>query len=206
LAIGIACCILIYLFVKHEWSYDGFHEKSDRIYRVLIHERAPDGSIGFRVLQLPSLANAMTQAFPGIRQATRIIRGRVTIIHENKPFYETLFEADSSLFRMFTFPLVAGDPMTALHDPGSMGISEDIAQKYLGITQGGYQKALGKRLSIKRNNTEYLFTISGIMQNIPDNSSLQMDFVISFENFENGKLRIGSNDWGSKNSLYIELM
>ncbi|HCQ03662.1 MAG TPA: hypothetical protein DIT99_24575, partial [Candidatus Latescibacteria bacterium] len=83
--------------------------------------------------------------------------------------------------------------MTALHDPGSMVISEDIAQKYLGITQGGYQKALGQRLSIKRNNTEYLFTISGIMQNIPDNSSLQMDFVIYFENFENGKLRIGSN-------------
>lgn len=59
LAIGIACCILIYLFVKHEWSYDGFHEKSDRIYRVLIHERAPDtavsasGFCNYRLLQMP---------------------------------------------------------------------------------------------------------------------------------------------------------
>lgn len=205
LAIGIACCILIFLFIRHEWSYDTFHEKADQIFRVVIQERAPDGTIGYRNLQPPDLAAAMVEEFPGVTQATRIVRGGVTIIHDNQPFRETLFEADSSLFRMFTFPLVAGDPMTALRDPASIVISEDIAQKYFSPLDEGYQRVLGKRLSIKRRDDINLFTISGVMENAPDNSSLPMEIIISFENYEIDKIRVGGNDWGSKNTMYIEL-
>lgn len=205
LAIGIACCILIALFIRHEWSYDLFHEKKDRIYRVVIQEIAPDGTTSYRSMQPPALADALVKAFPGIERATRYIRGEVTLVRDNQSFREQLTEADSTLFRMFSFPLLAGDPATVLKHPTSMVVSETAAQKYFGVGPGRYEDALGKTLFIKRKDTLHPFTITGVMQDAPGTSSLLLDVVISFENYDTEKILIGGNDWGSRNALYVEL-
>lgn len=205
LAIGIATCILIFLFLRHEWSFDSFHGKSDQLYRVIIQETQPDGTIGFRQLQPPALAAPMVQSFGGIVQATRLVRGAVTIIKDNQSYAETLVEADSSLFRMFSFPLIAGDPQTVLRDPNTMVIDEEIAQKYFDAGPGDYVRVVGQTLSVKRGDEIHPFLVSGVMRKVPSNSSIQMKMVISFENYEQEKIRLGGNDWGGKNSLYVEL-
>ncbi len=203
LAVGMACCILIFLLVKHEWSFDDFHVKGDRIHRVVIQEKTPEGEISFRNLQPPALYEPILQEFPGILRATRLVNGTVTFVHNGNFFRETLNEVDSSFFQIFSFPLLAGDPVTALKDPKSIVLNETMTQKYFGVEAGNYANVLGQSLEIARGDNRTLFTISGVMKDMPRNSSFQMDFLISFENY--AQIRLGGNDWGSRNSLYLEL-
>ena len=140
LAIGMACCMLIFLLVRHEWSFDTFHEKAGRIYRLVIQETRPDGSIDFRELQPPALYEPLLQEFPGVVRAT-------------------LNEVDSTFFQIFTFPLRVGDRNSVLRDPTSMVISEGMAKKHFGIENGRYDQALGQSLEMTRGDERIHFRI-----------------------------------------------
>lgn len=203
LAIGMACCMLIFLLVRHEWSFDTFHEKAGRIYRLVIQETHPDGSIDFRELQPPALYEPLLQEFPGVVRATRYVSGNVTFVREDRFFREKLNEVDSTFFQMFTFPLRAGDRNSVLRDRTSIVISEAMAKKHFRIENGRYDQALGQSLEMTKGDERIHFVITGVMADMPQNSSFEMDFLISFENY--GTIRLGGNDWGSRNSLYLEL-
>lgn len=203
LAIGMACCALIFLLVRHEWSFDSFHEHADDIYKVVIEESQPDGGTDYRLLIPPATTPALQEAYPSIIRSTRVVAGTQDLHKGNEIFQQRLMEADSAFFTLFSFPFLAGDPVTALRDPGNMVITHEIATKLYGVQEGQFHTALGEIISIQRGENTYDFSVSGIIENLPLNSSLQFDAMISFENYEN--LRIGGNDWGGRTSTYIQL-
>jgi ABC-type antimicrobial peptide transport system permease subunit len=171
LAIGMACCILILLWVQDELSYDRFHENAGDIYRVIQDIKFADHDTTWAIAQGP-LGPSLEADFPEIINATRITWRRFRLTYDEKSFDEVLGMADGSIFEMFTFPLVKGDPTTALSDPHSIVITEEMAEKYF-----GNEDPLGK--AIKADN-RWDFQVTGILKNVPHNSHLQFDFLIPF--------------------------
>jgi len=114
-----------------------------------------------------------------------------------------LAEVDSSFFEMFTFPLVAGDPASALRDRNGIVISQDLATAVFDVAEGRYDDAIGQTVSVIGGDVEYPFTVTGVAERFPKNSSIQFDAAISFANYD--PLRIGGNNWGGRASAYVLL-
>lgn len=196
LSLGLACCILIMLYIQDELSYDRFHENADQIYRVVVEFRDKDVPDHFAHTPAP-LAPAMLQEFPEILNAVRFSTwwSHELIAYQDKQFWEDgLIMADPSIFDVFTFPLARGDAKTALDDPSSIVITESAARKYFGS-----QNPMGKVLKIVDGRVRD-FKITGILKDIPSHSQLQFDFLISFAN------QRGNIEWGQWNyTTYIQL-
>ncbi|NIM57708.1 MAG: FtsX-like permease family protein [Candidatus Aenigmarchaeota archaeon] len=174
LAIGMACCLLITIWVLDELSYDKFHKNAANLYRV--EENQDYSGRQFHVNLTPHpLAPALKSEIPEIVDATRYVwAGGLLFRHGDKVFFEDYIRAvDPSFLRMFTFPLLKGDKNVALNSPYSLVLSEDIAEKYF-----GEEDPLGQIISI---NNKYDFTVTGIMENIPHNSYVQFDIIIPYE-------------------------
>jgi putative ABC transport system permease protein len=174
LAIGMACCLLITIWVLDELSYDKFHENAATLYRV--EENQDYSGRVFHVTVTPyPLAPALKDEIPEIIDATRYVyAGGLLFRYGDKAFFEDNIRAvDPSFFQMFTFPFLKGDKNTALNSPYSLVLSEKIAEKYFGD-----ENPVGKVVSV--NNTQE-FTVTGVMKNIPHNSSLQFETVVPYE-------------------------
>ena len=166
LAVGMACTLLIFLYIRYESSYDRHHLQADRIYRVVVNEDARSPR---------SLVLAMQEALPEIEQYARLLPtfGTWIMRYEDRIYYEkSVYWADNSLFDVFTMPLVRGDPQRALEAPYTVVISEDIAAKYF-----GNEDPIGR--TMVADNGFLLLTITGVMENIPDNAHFHADFLIS---------------------------
>ncbi|MCI0692138.1 ABC transporter permease [candidate division KSB1 bacterium] len=176
LTVGIACCALILLFVRHELSYDRFHQKAGRIYRVLVtlHE---NGKSNRHSWTPAPMAPTLAEEYPEVLKAVRVETfGKPLVSYEGKQFYEEgVYGADPSLFEIFDFPLLRGNPETALQDPKSVVLSQAMAQKYF-----GNENPLGKVIQIERGGRD--FQVTGILQEIPQASHLRPDFIIPFVN------------------------
>jgi len=195
LSVGLACCILIILFIRDELNYDKFHKNADQIYRVVVEFKYRETPDHFAHTQAP-LAPALLNEFPEVLNAVRFARrSQELIAYKEKYFWEKgLMLADPSIFEVFTFPLIKGDSGTALSDPNSIVITQSAAQKYF-----SGEDPIGKILKI---GDEYVkdYKVTGILKNIPSNSQLQFDFLISFANQK------GNIGWGQWNySTYIQL-
>jgi putative ABC transport system permease protein len=181
LAVGLACCILILLWVQDELSYDRFHAKADDLYRAVTEYQKTVPSTHYWPVCAP-LAPALKEDYPKIIKATRFTRLRreQPVKYGDKSLLEAqICLTDPDFFEMFTFPLLQGDPASALSNPNSLVITEEMATKYFGS-----ENPLGKTLNI---NNEHDFTVTGIMKNIPHNSHLKFDFLVPFiriEDFE----------------------
>ncbi len=181
LAVGLACCILILLWIQDELSYDRFHTNWDDLYRVVTEWRKTEPASHYWPVCAP-LAPALKEDYPEIIKAARFTRLRrdQLIKFEDKHFTEAqICLTDPDFFEMFTFPFIQGDPQTALSHPNSLVLIEGVAAKYFGS-----EDPLGKTINI---NNEYDFTVTGIIKNIPHNSHLQFDILIPFiriEDFE----------------------
>ena len=184
LAIGLACSIFIILWIQDELSYDRYHEKADRIYRVA-DESQSDGAIRRSVKTSAQLAPALVQDFAEVENAVRFSRNKYLIAYENKQFWHNIFFADPSLFEIFTIPFTKGDPKTALNDPGSIVISEQMASKYFGD-----ENPIGKTIHVNR---KFDFQVTGVFQNIPRNSHFRFDFLRPFHK------GLASHGWGIQN-------
>lgn len=171
LGLGLTCCILLINLVISERSYDTFHEKGDRIHRVIVSYK---GSLG-GATPAP-LAPTIHQVIPEIEHATRILNGSAVVGNEEELFDESILFVDASFLDLFTFSLLYGDPNDALTAPDRVVISEAMATKYFG--QG---VALGKTLQMRIGGRSELYTVAGILAPIPENSSLQFDFLVPFQ-------------------------
>jgi len=195
LAIGMACCILILLWVQDELSYDRFHENGSDIYRVIQDIKFADHDTTWAITQGP-LGPSLAADFPEIINATRITGRRFRLTYDDKSFDEILGMADGSIFEMFTFPLVKGDSATALSDPHSIVITEEMAEKYF-----GNEDPLGK--TIKADN-QWDFQVTGILKEVPHNSHLKFDFLIPF--IFGRELNYTVDRWGnSQFRTYVQL-
>jgi putative ABC transport system permease protein len=188
LAIGMACCILIFLFVQDELSYDRFHEKADQIHRLVI-----DAEIGGSYSRLAVAPFAAPPAFaeeiPEIESYVRIIRiGRQQIIkHEERSFEEPgIYLADDTFFKTFTHKFKAGDRETSLDSPGSVVITEDTAQRLF-----GKEDPLGKTLIFAPVGK---LNVTGVISNVPHNSHFSFNYMISFNSL-NKVQRKGIEQW-----------
>jgi len=173
LAIGMTCCVLILLWVQDELSYDKFHENADHIYRVIKIWRK--GETAHYATTPAPLAQALKEEFPEINNSARFDpAGQMIVAYDKTTFYEINGAyADPSFFELFSFPFVKGDPKTALSNPSSIVITENMADKYFGV-----EDAIGKTLRI---NNQYDFLVTGIMKNIPRQSHMQfLNFFIPF--------------------------
>ena len=177
LAIGIACSILISLFVLDELSYDRYHENAKNIYRIAV-----DGFINGREIKVPITGQPVgvtfVREFPEIIKSTRITNASLsspdnTISYDNEHFSESgVFYADSSVFDIFSIPLKDGDPKTVLTKPYTVVITETIARKYF-----GEENPIGKILTF--NNSED-FMITGVAYDCPHNSHFHFNFLASY--------------------------
>jgi putative ABC transport system permease protein len=199
LAIGIAFCILTYLFVQHEHSYDNFHENGDRIYLTLVQRgtfggRRPSGSTP------PILAQTIKDTLPEIESIARVygwnIKDGTPVRRNEEVFLMRGFYVDPEFMRMFSFPRVAGQPETALEDRQSVVITPMMAEKYF-----GNENPLGQTLSIRLRGGEELLVVKGVID-VPPNSSFQFDFLIPHV-LRGEKL----GGWGSNNVYtFVQLL
>jgi len=170
LAIGLACCILMFLYVHDELSFDRFHENAERIVRI-----GYEGEFG-RTARTPHiLAPTLLQSYPEVENAVRIkALERPVVLLGDKKFYEDRFYySDPSIFTVFTFPLIAGNPQNALSSPRALVLTQETAQRYFGD-----RNPLGETLEVIGLGQ---FNITGVVENVPRNSHFRFDFLTSYQ-------------------------
>src|SRR5574341_968029 len=183
LAIGMACAALILLYVRHELRYDQYHQQKDRIYRLVSKVQ---GASYEAVAKVPGPWSIAAQRdFPEIEKVTRFVfLNQVLVSRGEKRFYEAGgFYADSTVFEVFSFPLLQGNPKTVLTQPNAIVITEAFAQKYF-----GGEEPLGQTLRFDNQN-DYLVT--GVMANVPTHSHFTFDFIVSMATYANPR----REDW-----------
>jgi len=188
LAIGLTCCILILLWVQDEMSYDRFHENADNLF--WIEENLYSSGKVYHTNATPyPAAQAFQEGIPEIVNSARYAEtGELLLRYQEKSFFENKLRAvDPSFFQIFTFPFIEGDMNTALSQPFSMVITENMAQKYFSD-----EEPVGKVISI---NNQYDFTVTGVIKNVPGNSSLQFDMIVPIEFMK--KLGWDFDNWSS---------
>jgi putative ABC transport system permease protein len=173
LAIGMAVCMLIFLWVLNELSYDKFHEKADRIFRLTMDIEV--GSMLHTPVSLTAAGPALVEDFAEVITTARVDRpNRVVVEYEDKIFQEAgIAYAENTIFDIFTFPFVSGDSKRALEAPFSVVITESMAKKYFGDDD-----PLGK---ILRFNNEADFNVTGVVKDIPQNSHFRFNMLRSFQ-------------------------
>jgi len=173
LAVGMACCILMLTYVRNELSYDRFHTKADRIYRLAIY-----GELSGSDFNLASTNNPpgpyLAENFPEVENAARIRPwNRTPVAYLDKKFNEPgIMWAEVSLFDVFDFPLITGDKTTALKNPYAAVITESTAQKYFAD-----KEPIGKVLRI---DDQADYTITGVVKDVPLNSHFRFNILVSF--------------------------
>ena len=199
LSFGMTCVILIMLWVQHERSFDAFHSNKDNLARVIMHINGLNQTNEEFKLPIlpPPLADAIKDYFPEVVNSTRVcLAPKVVIKRGDKLFYEGRgFQVDSTFFEMFSFQVIQGDIKTALSDPYKVVLTKSFAGKYF-----GKDNPLEEELIIDGNP----FKVSAVIEDVPDNSHLQFDFVqnIRLKETQGDNL----HDWGNVNvSAYVQL-
>ncbi|MDN4164479.1 ABC transporter permease [Cytophagales bacterium LB-30] len=198
LALGIASAYLIFAYVKHELSYDEFHSQKDHIYRsqVNFHIGGEDNNTS---VSPTALLPHLKREFPEIKEGVRvynpgIFAPMVLQVDEQKYEEKRFFYADSTFFKVFDYELIQGDKKTALSTPNSVLLTQRMATKYF-----GYTDPIGK--TIRLNNVRD-FTVTGILENVPQNSHLQFDFLATFSSLGVAKRE---EWWGANYQTFVVL-
>jgi len=167
LSLGLACAMLIMLYVKDEVSFDRFHKNVHNIYRIV--SKTSQQKMGWTgVLQGPRF----TQNVPGIKSFVRVQGGREDIKKGTGVQSQYFLNVDSCFFSVFTFPLLSGDAKTCLTEPNSIVLSEDAAKRQFGTTD-----AVGKIVMVKNDSTFVFYKVTAITKRCPQNSSIQFDIL-----------------------------
>ncbi len=185
LAIGLACFLLIALFVLDELSYDKYNEKADRIYRINARIKF-GGADQSNPLTSDMMGGVLKKDYPEVEDYVRIYNANGSKLIKKRNEYITEYNvahADSTLFNVFTLPAIAGNTKTALNAPNTVVITEKIAKKYFGTTD-----AVGKTLETN-DNTRTVYMVTAVIKDVPQNAHFNFDFFFSMKNVDYG--------WGS---------
>lgn len=202
LAIGIASVILIMLYVKDEMSYDKFHTQADNLYRVVENQYYEGQDVFPVAVTPPPLAPSLKENFPEVLKSTRVDFTNEVFFHEGEYFMESNGAfADPDFWEMFSFPLISGDPQTVFSEPMSIVLNENLAKKYFGDAD-----PIGQTMQISRERD---VKVTGIMKNLPNNTHMQIDFVMPISSIEEVFNRLYNNyfqNWNSNNMYtYVQL-
>ncbi|MGL1886281.1 MAG: ABC transporter permease [Reichenbachiella sp.] len=193
LSIGIMVSTLVGLYIQYEYAFDSFHSKSDRIYRINQSMIWGDWNSQMSTTG-PNVALALMADVPEIEAVTRVLRPEGFVVtskgisNKTNSFLESnLLVADPDFFRIFSFNMIEGNQTTSLSQPNQIVITQKVAAKYF-----GKESALGKTLQLRgtilegnsaKDNTHLSFIVSGIIENVPDQSHIQFDMVASTSSF-----------------------
>jgi putative ABC transport system permease protein len=195
LSFGLAACLLIFEFVSFELSYDTFNEKLDRTYRIT-NDRFQHGKlIQHGTIMYPTIGPTMAQDFPEIEEHTRLMpAGTLNVrIDGNNYRGEQCHFADERFFSVFSFRILAGQKATLLKDPNTAVLTAKTARKYFGGTGDDYSDLIGKTFLWGLDERPYV--VKGICENIPPNSHIQFDALISYSSLYYGEDRSADNSW-----------
>ncbi len=162
LAVGMTCCLLVLLDIQYELTHDAFHEKADRIYRLEWDGMSRKGG---------RVAERLPAEIPQIETIVRFRGFRPLLVYGDRQLYQSITFAESSVFDVFSFPLISGDPKTALVEPRTMVISQQVAERFFGD-----QDPVGKTLMW--DNT-FPYKITGVMRDVPRNTHWHMEVLAS---------------------------
>jgi putative ABC transport system permease protein len=173
LSVGLACCMLIFLYAMDEVSYDRFNVNAANIYHLAVNAKSPDGQVhkfsGTGNMPGPSFKRQL----PEVQDFVRIYGTDYTIKRGNEVFDQVALFVDSNFFSVFTFPMLYGKPQNALNDPHSVVLSEEIAEKYF-----GKENPVGKTLDLKVHNQFQPFTVTAVTKKSPQNSSIKIKMLL----------------------------
>jgi putative ABC transport system permease protein len=199
LAVGMSAGFLIFLYVHFELSYDQFNSKADRIYRVVGDLKSSAETLHWHNTPGP-MAGAMKSQFPEVQETVRIVPVSILVRKGNLKFQEEhSLWADGSILTVFDFPMKYGNPATALQEPNSIVFSETAARKYFGDTNPVGQTLLlsGKSITV---------IVTGVMKDIPENSHIKADLLISMPTYAASYVPWVETDWDVFNpSTYLLL-
>ena len=178
LSIGLACAMLIFLYVKDEASFDKFHKNVNNVYRIVTLSKFggtyhKDSNTGF--LQGPRFAKNV----PGIQSFVRVQSGSEDIKNGTEVQSQDLLYVDTSFFSVFSFPLINGNPATCLSEPHSIVLSEDAAIKQFGKTD-----VVGKTMMLKEDSVFVPYKVTAVARRCPQNSSIQFSVLLPFRESE----------------------
>jgi len=175
LVLGIAFSTMLYTYVSNELSYDSFHQKSDRTYRVLTLDKSVPDNIRTYGSTTPPMGAELVSSFPEVEEMTRLFKfsGQVVVEIADAKFSERSWftTEDTNFFDVFDFEFIAGDKLTALKEPFSVVLPESVAKRYF-----GEENALGKNIKLQEIGE---VRVTGIIKDIPKNSHLQFDLLFS---------------------------
>ncbi|MBC7569966.1 MAG: ABC transporter permease [Spirosoma sp.] len=181
LALGVACCLLISLYVYGEWNYDRFYPQVSNVYRVIMHQPKPNGQADTPITPGP-LGPTLKTDFPEVQEAGRVGRWNGVIRYGSHTFEEeNMSFADNGLLQLFKFPVLRGNVATALTHANELVMTETTARKYFGPNWQRNPKVIGTML---RLNNERDYRVVAILKDVPSNSHLQFDILLSFKNVE----------------------
>ncbi|MEO6638702.1 MAG: ABC transporter permease [Ginsengibacter sp.] len=196
LTIGITVCMMIFLFIMNEFSVDNFHEKGDRIYRVMRAFKNEGKSSSVAYLSGP-YAPALLNDFKGqVQKAVRVSPNDDLVTIGDMSFHEkNVYDVDPGFFSLFSFPLLKGNAATVLKDPNSVVLTETTAKKYFGSIANAMGKVIemDKKLQLK---------VTGIAKDVPSNSHLNFDLIVPLENYKSS----GNMTTWINNGLYTYVL
>jgi len=204
LAVGVAACLLIFLVIQYEKSFDNFHKNKERIYRVATRYNGPDGITYGRGSALPA-GKQLRLDYPQLQKVASIMGSQgdqLTIVDEyNRPteskFKEQgLFFAEPQFFEIFNFPFLAGNPSTALSAPNTAVMTQQAAEKYF----GDWHAAIGRSVKYRSNK---ICKITGILKNMPDNTDFPLQVVISFKSNRGDSSQDWVSTYGDLNTFVV---
>jgi len=194
LTLGVAACLIIFLIVRNELGYDSFNTKADRTYRVTLHALDFNSNVSLAVIP------AMRIDFPELEQTTQVFyEGDAMIkIGENRYNEHNVTFGDEQIDKVFDYQWLAGDPNTALKEPNSVILTESIAKKYFGKAD-----AMGKLIKFEN---ELNVKVTGIIKDLPSNTSLPFSFLISLNSIENKLKGMMGNFWAIPGGSYAYIV
>ncbi len=197
LSLGLAASILIMQFVKYEKSYDTFHSQLDNIYRIQ-YNTIQNGKYTVEcAAAVPAVGPELKDNFPEVREFTRLfpLSGIISYSSPEKGFIsfreEKMQLTDPKVFKIFDFQLLQGNPETSLEEPNKIVLSEAAAKKYFGD-----EDPIGKRLAWASWQGELEMEVTGVFENVPENSHIKFDLLMSFETLNNMTDNSSEESWG----------
>ena len=196
MAIGMACAILILLWVQDEWSYDRHFKNADNLYRVIENQNPSGGEVTPLGVAPVALTPALKEEYPEIIRASRFNSWPEALKKGDEIIDEMLATVDKDFLEMFNVGFVQGDIKNALNGPHDVVITEEMANKYF-----GNEDALGKTLTATGGS---VFVVTGVVKSFPHNSHIQFDFLVPFKLLK--EVGLNFNDWGGfRFPSFIEL-
>lgn len=175
LVLGISFSTMLYIYVRHELSYDSFHQKADRTYRILTVDTSSPNEVRTYGRTSPPMGPQLVSSFPEVKEAARLFRlsGQVIVDIEGTKYNERNWftTPDANFFNVFDFDFIAGDKKSALSEPFSVVLTESTSKKYF-----SNDNVIGKMIKTSAGGE---VKVTGVIKDIPDNSHLQFDLLFS---------------------------